>query len=487
MVMSVAESLVHALLNEFGRGLFLNKTSTTTYGQYATVHGFASKMWKWLLVSHGERIYDLPREMGLSPLEEARKLPYNFPAYSIASVMRWGLAPSEALTFPTMTGHTSLYTPLHLATALLEFGLHEERDEAERLLDVAFLHDVDKTTPASFMSHTFICPYTPSRYGLRPFELESLRDGTGSLIALDKLGSAMWFPRDYVLEMSKKVEAAQWYAHACRLNIVHGGQWTDLVQKAAQRMLTNSKDVSGRTGYKNSTNYLRNAEAGFAEAHMKWLTGARQALRVVRHDATPEQMATGLRAIVAGSSERIEEVYQYIGRPLAIADFELLKPPTALQALYFAPYDAVKDVIATHSTELGAMFFALTDTKLHLVTNCMSPHQSRPSAWFPDTDDGNMNLLLGSKSGRQGLIDEWNKTMKNLVDEYMLAKAWRDLFIGYGEPAVLFLALMLWASKPDDPVPRPAIENILRSHHNITLLQQHIEAMPTILMADTPL
>lgn len=474
-MMTIYESMAHALVNEQGRGLFINKTSSEF------VYGFRTRFWRWLLVAYGERLYDLPKQMGLPPVGNAeRKLPYNFPAYTLLNGMRCGIAATELMTYPTVCDYNHQYTPLHVGTALLKHGREEDVDEASMLLSASFLKSVYKNRSANdFAGHAYVNPWAPEDLGRQPFDIELLQTGD-ELHIVDELGNAAWFPVEYLEKVLRKSAPAYWYSKLCQLNIVHG-RWTPQVQQAAAALLRERVRGKQHDEYRNSTNYVRNAPRGVIEAYFRTLHGIRETLCVVRKDATAEEMSRGLKPLALTNSERSQEMYRYIGRELTIEDFERLTPKQALTILYYAPYKVVERVIKEHPIELGAMFFTLTDKKtLPMVTNSMSEHGSREKIWVPDTDNGNLTHLLSTTSvTKESLAETWTKVMLPLVNEYTKAKPWRDALIQLAPPEVLLLALCRWAgAEEQDPIPGVAFDNVLRSYPDILQVRGLIALMP---------
>jgi hypothetical protein len=462
--MTVYESLAHALLNEHGRGLFTGTSFSNT------LYGFSTKMWRWLLAAYGEKLSELPAQMGL-PAVPNRPAPYNFPTYTIDRTLRLGIPLKEVMQIEAVRGYTSLHTPIQIATGLMEHGTVIEELEAEEILQFEFLRKFYKNHSAQqFVSAVTSNPYAPTRFGLQPYPIELLLDHEQRPIPLDSLGSAAWFPKEYLKKMLHQVEVPLWYGHLCRLN-TQFGQWTDMVGSASYKMLYGPTKHDRASG---AARYIRNLPAGNAEDYFRRLTGVREGLRIVRHDASVETMASGLKAIVG--SARNDDYYTLIGRALTIEDFRALTPKTALLTLYSVNYEVVRSLIEHHSEELGALFFTLTGKNdLPMVMNSMSPHAGRAKAWHPDTPEGNVEAFdSSSKTPRE----TWDAQMKPLIEDYIRARDWRHHIIELGEPAVIFLALMLWASQPTDPVPRPAITSVLRSHHSISLIEEAFQKMP---------
>ncbi len=471
-MMTIYESMTFAVANELGRYQFLGNS------YHMQPHGFQSRFFRWLLIAYGDGFYELPKRMNLPPRGNGSWL---FPAFTLPQTMRCGIAPSEAITYASMGAYEHQYTPLHIGTALSLYGHDFNAKEIDRLLSTSFLKRAyPSKSPDAFASHAFINPFSPEDIGRRPFDYELLEKAPGELAVVDELGNAAWFPPEYLQSVLKRVGSAHWYSMLCKLSMVHG-KWQDLVQHAAAELLRDRNNTGLRVKYGSTTNYLRNVKSGVARDYLKRVSGVREALNVVRRDATPQEMATGLRTLVSNQNARTEEVFRYIGRDLVIEDFRLLTPRQALLALYYAPYDAVKQVIATNSQELGSMFFSLTDAKtLPLITNCMSPHGSREKPWIPDTDVGNLSHLVSiSTTTPESIREEWEKSMRDLVDAYDRAKVWRDELIQHAPPEVLFLSLLRWAGREEnDPIAEAAIENVLRSYPTITEVQNVIGAMP---------
>lgn len=474
-MMSIYESMALAQANEHGRGLFTGK------GHNTKPYGFQSKFFRWLLIAYGEGLYELPRTMGLDPIGSAgRKLPWNFPAFTIAQTMKTGIAPSEAMQYPTMGGFEHQYTPIHLGTALLKFGHDVDRTEADKLLSLTFLKKVcaDKAANA-FASHSYINPYKPEDVGRAQYDAELLVDTKSAPYVLDELGNAAWFPDEYLRAVLHTVESAHWYSRLCQLHVVHG-RWKPMLESAAYALLTRGNSAR-KTEYRSATNYLRNLTPGQAAAYRKQLTGVREILLVVRADTPPEHMARGLKALVTNQNTRTEEVMRYIGRPLTLDDLRPLKPKVLLDVLYYLPYAAIEEVATTRREELASMLFTLTDAKsMPLLMNSMVPHASRERKWIPDTPAGNVQVTSMSEFSAESVQKTWDDHMKPLIDDYDRAKQWRDELVQHAPPEVLFLSLMRWGPRGSEeaPVADVALENVLRSYPTITEVQNVLNAMP---------
>lgn len=472
MAMTVYETFAHALINEHGRELFLNKHISSPYG-------FRQKFWRLLILAYGGKLYDLPAQIGMEPPAPGRKVPYNFPAYTLAQTMRLGIAPTKAMLYPTMGSFEHQHTPIHLGTAMLLHGADSDDLEARTLLSVAFMKQAYPTHSAStFASNAYISPHKPQDVGMRPFEMEELLGPNGEPIILDELGNAAWFPEEYVVKVLRHAEHTHWYSMLCRLNALHGS-WTDLMQRTSVRLLK-LNEGSAKNQYRNGTSYLRNCSPAVAREWIASLTGVKRILGVARADATPQEMATGLATIVSNQNERTEEMFNFIGRPLTVEDFKLMSPKATLGALYYSPFGAIEEAVQKSSVEIGAMLFTLTDSgMLPLVTECMSPHSSRGKKWQPDTAVGNLTHLLSADTSPESIKKVWTESMKPLINDYDNAKSWRDEFMQLAPPEVLFCALCRWAfPEKEDPLPAVAIDNLLRSWSNITEIQNVIRAIP---------
>lgn len=476
-MMTIQETVAHALINEHCRDLFLNKASSTH-----SVYGFRTRFWRLLMLAYDERLFELPHQLGLDPPAPGRAVPFNYPAFTLSQTMRLGIAPTKAMLYPIMGGFDHQYTPIHIATAMLRHGAAVNHEEAHQLLTVSFMKKAYPTRSASqFAAHAFINPYRPEDLGLKPFDAELLFTPDRSPIILDELGNAAWFPVSYIERILAVTENAHWYSPLVKLNGVHG-LWHPLVHRASSKLL-HGKRESANHEYRNTTTYLRNASPTTAREWLSKVDGVRRILNVVRRDATPKEMALGLSTIIANQNPRTEEMFRYIGRELTVEDFAAMKPAAALRALYFAPYDAVAQAIKDSSIDIGSMFFALTDPNtLPLVTSCMSQHGSREKKWFPDTVEGKHDLSMQTDTSPEKLKETWTNAFKPFIDDYDRAKEWRDELVQLASPDVLFLALLRGAAPlPEDPIPTIVVDNALRSVSNITEIQNVIKTMPSAI------
>jgi hypothetical protein len=246
--------------------------------------------------------------------------------------MRLGIAPTKAMLYPTMGGYDHQHTPIHIATAMLRHGMEADADEARQLLTVAFMRKVYPTRSASiFATQAYVNPYQPSDFGLKPFDIELLYAPDKSPYVLDELGNAAWFPLQYVEKLLQTTENSHWFWSLCKLNALHG-LWTDTIHRASAKLLR-AKRENANSEYRNSTSYLRNASPDQARAWLGQVEGVRRILNVVRADATAEEMATGLSAIIASQNKKTEEMFRYIGRELTVEDFAKMRPKAALMSL----------------------------------------------------------------------------------------------------------------------------------------------------------
>lgn len=480
MEMNVYESLAHVLIQEHGRSLLLNR-------YHSSYSGLSNKMWRWLLLAYGKRLYDLPKEMSLPEPDAAfggvRK--YSFPALTLVQSMRAGISPLELYSYSSMGGFEHTHTPIHVATALLKFG-KDQLELAQALLTPAFLKATYPSREStSFAQNSDTNPYRPADFGMQPIPTEELVTDDFKTHVVDELGNAAWFPVDYVKKVLRPVPPAHWYGKLCELQSLHG-LWEPMLHSAALSLLNNAP-TNNHSGHWNRINYIRGVSEDAARDYMKKDSGGvREVLWATRGDVTAAEMAKGLRILANVTTRPVQEARQYVGRAVTLEDFEQLTAKQALSVLYYAPYAAVEDVIARHSEKLASLFFTLT-TKEHLpmVTNSMSKHNDRAKNWYPDTHDGNMQALM------RGTVEEihkrWDDRMLPVVQAYERNKEWRDRYLMLAEPAVLFLALMRWKSVDKDPVPTVSIDNMLRSHHNIVSVQHALEEMPSDVAADAAL
>lgn len=455
--MPIYESLAHALIQEHGRGLFLKNTTHS--------NELGNKMWRWLLIAYGRKLYDLPREMGLPQVKTSFPSglkEYSFPSLTVQASLGLGISPLELYTYPTMGGFNHAYTPIHVACGLLKFG-HEQEEVAKRLLHPNYLKGAyPSRTGQDFATNSDANPYGPQHFGMEPYLPEDFLKADGTMHIVDELGNAAWFPKQYITQALRQVPAAQWVTKLLELRAMHG-RWEKRLQAAAAAL------VKGAAHTRDKAVYLRTASADYARSYLKGVSGVSEMLWAARADATTTEMAKGLRVISSTDTKPVREMYQYIGRPLTPQDFAELQPKQALKILYYAPMDVVAGAIASDSGALASKFFTLT-TREHLpmVSNSMSKHGDRTPRWYPDTAESNVNAL--NRSSTEELRAAWDERMKSAIQQYETAKEWRDRFTAVAEPAVLFLALMCWASTEDDPIPHNAILNVLRAHPSAQLL-----------------
>lgn len=472
--MNIYESFAHALIQEHGRSVFLG-------GSHYHYTGLGNRMWRWLLLCYGKRIYDLPEEMSL-PVPEAKRNAllesrFGFAAYTLSQSMRLGIRPTELYSYRTVGGYDHTFTPIHVGTALLKFGTEAERELALTLLTPKFLLDTyPNRDSSSFAQHSDTNPYTPEDFGLRALDTEAFGTTNGGLRAVDEIGNAAWFETIYVQQILSRVQASHWYGKLCELQGLHG-RWSNLVASSARSLLYQKQTGGARVGHKNRIDYIRNVTASVAREYLKGQSGVQELLWMARSDVTPQEMARGLRVLATVETSTVNEAWGWIGRALTLEDFQELTSRHALTVLYHAPYESVTDVIKTRSEELSAMFFTLTSKEhLPMVSNSMSQHSGRPKTWYPDTIEGRYRARhLGTT---EDIKKRWEDRMKPVVQDFINNCLWRDQFLQLAPPEVLLLALMRQKATPQDPVPMVAIDNVLRSYANIAEVWRALEEMP---------
>lgn len=475
--MNIFESMAHALLAEHGRRLFRRDFT------HSSSYGFETTFWKIALLCYGKDFYKLPQKMNL-PLPAREPTTFAFPAFTVEGSMHLGIPLPELLLYPTVSGYNHRYTPIHLGTGLLLFGGSYE--EADELLQVDFMKKLWPLgrKPEEFSSQTVINPFKPEDVGRKPYDIRLFWKGENGdhFHLFDELGSALWFPTEYVERGVTNVSTELWF-HSIYILANLDARFSNLRASAARRQL-HATAIGKRHTYSYLAKYIRFTSKNSADSYIRGSDkGVAAVAACFRADADPETMAIGLRILATSKSETLDNAYRYIGRALTYEDLALLAPQHALTILRSVHFDIVKDAIATRSQDLSSMFFKLPANRMKEVMDCMSP-VGRDDKWFPDTPMGNENLFNSTTlSEPRDHKAEWDKHMRPLISKYVEAKMWRKRLLDIADPDVAFLALMREVAKDDDPVPRDAIMNVLVSHPNAGGILEHVREQPVLPQA----
>lgn len=475
--MNIFESMAHTIIGEHGRQLF--RQQWTTSGPY----GYSVKFWRTVLLCYGKEIYNLPKRLNLTPgsVGSTKATDFGYPAFTMAKCLELGIPLPELYTYRTVGDYNTKYTPLHLGTALLRFGAGDEsREDANAILDIEFMKRLwIGRTAESFVNSPYLNPYRPSDVGRKPLERGDLYDGEKPIV-IDEMGNAAWYPTDYLENVLSLVQPDRWagwmYVYARQFSELSG-----LQARGATSILNNlpsgKSDTYTRLAKQIRAVLPRTARAFWNSKH----AGVLAVAAAFRADSTPAEMAEGLRWIAVSKSSNMETSLRYIGRALTFEDLSLLAPQHALPILRNVNYEVVRETIKTDSERLAGMFFKLPSSQMKTISNCMSI-AGREEKWYPDTRSGN-DLLYNLTTMSQleaSSTTEWDGLMKPIVLKYLETRAWRKELLNIVDPDVAFL-LLTWAlAKPDDPVPRDAIENVLRSHQHYAGLLLHMNKNPMV-------
>jgi hypothetical protein len=454
--MNIYESLASTIIIDNGSQTFV---STGYWGGSNNYKAF----WHWVLLAFGEGMYELPAKYRLV-LPAGRK-EYGTPQVEIRHLLALGLSPKESFTYKSATGLRES-SPINVATALLKYGGLEQREAALSLLDPAFLVQAykDEHAVSDFVQPPkHLNPYTPQDFGLERLPYSAfVRDG--HFYAVDGISCAAWFGPEYLQHVFNHATPSTWFNTLLAAHAQDSNFWEPYLRGGARKLLR--ADASSE--YTRYAKYLH--YAGYYEAR-DWLRrqrGVQALLWATLVDASPEEMAKGLKVIATGSSTPVTQAINLLGRSLTIADFRELTPLQALRILYSAPFACVEDVIRQHSGELGGMFFALT-SHLQMVTDCMVNHTKRGS-WAPVT---------GTRIKGGMAPDMWDTWAKQMVSDHLSALSWRNRLLEACEPAVAFLAVVLEFGKTRvNELPLVAIESVLQSHPRMEAVMEIVLDAP---------
>lgn len=473
--MNIYESMAHTLLSEHGRELFTGRNSN--YSSYTMK---LSAFWELALMAYGSNFYELPKRLGL-PTRNDNK--YSFPAYQIDKVMPLGISPTEALFYPSMGNYQHQYTPIHLASAMLSFCRYEPdiKAEAEEMLKIGFMKRLwgEKGRKADdFASSAVPNPCRPEDFGKKPYDLEQLKTtSSDDFYYLDELGNMFWFPREYVEAATKNVSVDMWLSRFTQLSRYHG-RWGDVVESWSYRKLVNLP-FGKSNSYSQIARYLRQVSATNARAYYRSVAGTVGGVTTIfRADATAEEMGLGLRMLANSKSSNMEASYSFIGRELTYEDVKGLRAPQLLTIINNVHWDVIRRLVDNNHEELCSILFTLPAERYTAAMSCLQEPKlpRRGGKWFPDTEEGNLGLSMGSS---ETVRVAWERTMKPLAERYATMRRWRNRLLDLADPNVAFLALMCWRTTKEDPVPHTAIENVLRSVPEAMAIQEHLLAYPT--------
>lgn len=468
--MNIFESIAHALIGEHGRRLFRRDYHS------GSTYGFETSFWKIALLCYGKDFYKLPQKTNMAPPSREPKT-FSFPAFTVEGSMHLGIPLPELLLYQTVGGYEHRFTPIHLATGLLLYG--GDYYEADELLQIEFMKKLwpEGRPPSDFVNQTTVNPYKPEEVGRKPYDIRLFQKDESNYMLFDELGSALWFPTELVEHSVGSVATELWF-HSIFVLSNLDPRYDKLRTQAARRQLFATSTGKKET-YRKLATYIRQATKSDATSYVRNKNvGVAAVASCFRGDADAEMMASGLRIIATATSDNLQQAYRYIGRPLTYEDLELLAPQHALTILRNAPYELVKDVIATNGEKLSSLFFKLPSNRLKEVMDCMSPN-GREDKWFSDTPEGNDSLVSSTTPlDTKGHKDTWSSIMQPYIARYIEARAWRKQLLDIAAPDVAFLALMYAVAGDEDPVPRDAIWNVLVSHPNAGGILEHVKMNP---------
>jgi hypothetical protein len=392
-----------------------------------------------------------------------------------------GLSPADVYVSPLRSNVISSdRTPLHVASALLAYGGDTHRELAVSLTTPRFLRQAySKSTDNidRFVQSAVVNPTSPEDFGLQKLKAaDFLLLGSSPLatevIVVDSLGCGSWFEQEYVDQVLRSSQPAKWLPAVRRLHAAHKG-WEAAVHRGAQSRLTTAE----RMAYTDRARFLNEVLPHRARGYLSAQTGAAQVLWAAFTDATPEEMAKGLRVLATENSSSIISTMEVLGRALTYEDLSQLTPLQTLRVLHRAPMDAIREVCATHAEALGSRLFSLTSdpTQLRMVTNCMSPHGDRTARWRPGGAARYDNKYYPSTT----TPPTWGQNMKEMVRRYQLSESWRNELLEAATPATAFLALLPKGVEERIKLPEALLESTLRSCENISTVREIVERTPS--------
>ena len=454
--MNIYESLASAIITDKGGHTFV---SSSYWGR-----SDAMPFWHWVLVAFGEGIYELPAKYRLtlpSGLSD-----YHMPGAEIRKLLALGFRPREAFTYRNTSGLRDS-SPINVATALLKYAGPEHREAALTLLEPSLLMKAyeDAYAVSDFVQPPkHVNPHKPQDFGLERLPYSAFVRN-GHFHAVDGISCAAWFEPEYLQHVFNHANPLTWFNTLLTAHERDPNFWEPYLRGGARRLLRSDVD----SAYKKYSKYLHYVGHYEARDWLRRQRGAQALLWATLSDATPEEMAKGLKVMATGSSAPVAQAISLIGRSLTIADFRELTPLQALRILYNAPFACVEEVTRQHGEELGGMFFALT-SHLQMVTDCMVNH-TRRGRWTPATET--------AANRGDGSLDSWDTWAKQVVADHVSALSWRTRLLEACEPAVAFLAVVLQFGKTRaNEMPLVAVESVLQSHPHMEAVMEIVQEAP---------
>lgn len=451
--------------------------------------GLSAKAMKWMVTLMGKDVWKLPMLVGVA---FEQRLPIKLPP--LRDCIAAGVPLADAYLGqeqPTGMGtNYEMLSPLHMATGLVKYGKLDNTELVKELVSPDFLEKVfSKSQPWHFENISLFNPYAPEELGLErlpdmPFLAESI-------------GSALWFEEEYLQRNLRMVEVDRWYIDTARVRVCAPNRHAALTQRALNTVYM--KVLKKTRMPDNSVGLYRGLTPSAAREAAIGLYGVREVLGLSRKDATPREMLRGLRV----AAQKHTSYLAYLGRPLTIEDVKGLKPADLLMVLYYAPFDAVKDLLTKHRDTVLAEMFTLLSTDYQRISQMTTPHAFRyPSAgnrqehtfrstrvpaeksgyhytyyWTPDEPE-NLLYALGRAESADTLRELWEATVRPQVEMYEAQFTWRNRLLAIADIETLFLGFLLWDSGPDDVVHTPAVEAILRAHPSFHEIRRAIMERP---------
>jgi hypothetical protein len=471
MMMSVYTSMAHAALEPHLRPVLAREYANTDPGS------FRRKCWDWALLSYGRGMYTLGERIGVVPSTAVHGMyapkTHSYPTVTVARAMLLGISPLELYAYPTISEASTSYTPIHVATALLRYAPERYRSMAEELVTPEFLREHARR-PEPNPGSIAVNPYTPRDVGLDFGHLDIAPGDT-----VDEVGNLAWFSDEYA-DVYFKNPSVHALPALLALNACHDGRWTPLLRRYARASLL-ERQQQKNVPYRHLALLLRTAPQSSAESYLSRAEGVKNALHIVRADTDPRNMAKGLGVLATTDTRPIQELWSYLGRALTIEDIRRLTPQRALEVCYRAPLEALSG-LKEYTDELGAMFVGARNLDLSKASKAFSEHNERPRSWVPCTAQG--ITKHANVSTREELVANHARVYQPFVLRFVEAYEWRnDLLQAVGSDTAV-LGLLHTLGGPEGPIPRIAIENVLRSHPDVTRLLTLMQQMPLHIRED---
>lgn len=386
----------------------------------------SAQTWRLFVFLAGRQAKELlHRAFGVRINDE--KYGEGFPKLDPASLMRIGVGPWTML-HAGLTKQERLdtdMTPFAFAIALLA----NDFDPNEALECLNWYHQ-DKeryhnTNPQSFWSGRLICPVIPEQFeekfpeapGLHRFGGRARADPFVGAISGKNNGRTLPLTNTYFgwLNEAQQLRARKYVNMGTLSNFylmskIHDGTWDDMVKKTARELLR--KESKAQPNYHELTVASQIIDNSDLVDWLRGRKGVRNALFVVRPDATELQMTTGLRVLLNSDAAK-SALIQRIARPLTPDEVADMRSPEIVQFLWEAPWSIIEKVSRKRDKVLASLMPHVGNVDSSRLRACLSPHKERKKRILPVTSDKWFQENFEKT--------DWNSQMSIIVQGYKRA------------------------------------------------------------------